>query len=52
MFIAGHIVFGSISFVRLGISQLPNVDYPMVPANIRLEGAAPKILETLIIAIL
>lgn len=45
------IVFGGISFFRMGISQLPDVDFPVVSVNIRLEGAAPEVIETQIVDI-
>jgi len=48
---AGLIVFGGIAFMRMGISQLPDVDYPVVSVNIRLEGAAPEVIETSIVDI-
>jgi len=48
---AGLIVFGGIAFMRMGISQLPDVDYPVVSVNIRLEGAAPQVIETSIVDI-
>jgi hydrophobe/amphiphile efflux-1 (HAE1) family protein len=51
MLMAGLIVFGGIAFVRMGISQLPDVDYPVVSVNIRLEGAAPEVVETSIVDI-
>src|ERR1700730_5158386 len=51
MLMAGLIVFGGIAFVRMGISQLPDVDYPVVSVNIRLEGAAPEVIETSIVDI-
>jgi len=51
MLMAGLIVFGGISFTRMGISQLPDVDYPVVSVNIRLEGAAPEVIETSIVDI-
>src|ERR1035437_6600342 len=49
MLMAGLIVFGGVSFFRMGISQLPDVDFPVVTVNIRLEGAAPEIIETEIV---
>ena len=52
MLMAGLIVFGGISFMRMGISQLPDVDYPVVSVNIRLEGAAPEVIETTIVDII
>ena len=51
MLMAGLIVFGGICFSRMGISQLPDVDYPVVSVNIRLEGAAPEVIETSIVDI-
>jgi hydrophobe/amphiphile efflux-1 (HAE1) family protein len=51
MLMAGLIVFGGISFMRMGISELPDVDYPVVSINIRLEGAAPEVIETSIVDI-
>lgn len=49
---AALIVFGGISFMRMGISQLPDVDYPVVSVNIRLEGAAPEVIETSVVDII
>ena len=40
------IVFGALSFTKMGISQLPDVDFPVVSVNLRLEGAAPEVIET------
>ena len=37
--------------MRMGISQLPDVDYPVVSVNIRLEGASPSVIETSIVDI-
>ncbi len=48
---AGLIVLGGISFLRMGVSQLPDVDFPVVSVNIRLEGAAPEVIETEIVDI-
>jgi hydrophobe/amphiphile efflux-1 (HAE1) family protein len=52
MLMFGLIVFGGISFMRMGISELPDVDYPVVSVNIRLEGAAPEVIETSIVDII
>ena len=49
MLMTGLIVFGGISFLKMGISQLPDVDFPVVSINIRLEGAAPEVIETEIV---
>src|SRR5882757_4545053 len=46
MLMAGLIVFGGIAFLKMGISRLPDVDFPVVSVNIREEGAAPEVIET------
>ena len=45
MLMFGLIVFGSISFLRLGVSQMPDVDFPVLEVRATWEGAAPEILE-------
>ncbi len=42
----GIIVFGWIGFSRMGVSQLPDVDFPVVSTAITWEGAAPEVMET------
>lgn len=49
MLMAGLITFGAISFNRLGISQLPDVDFPVLNISVGLEGAAPEIMETTVV---
>ena len=46
MLMIGLITFGAISFSRMGISQLPDVDYPLVSIGVNWEGAAPEVVET------
>lgn len=46
MLMIGLIVFGWISFNRMGMSQLPDVDFPIVTVSVTLEGAAPEVMET------
>ena len=41
----GLIVFGAISFQRMGISQMPDVDFPVVNVGLRLDNAAPEVME-------
>lgn len=38
-------VFGAISFSRLGISQFPDVDFPTVSITVNLPGASPEVIE-------
>jgi hydrophobe/amphiphile efflux-1 (HAE1) family protein len=46
MLMAAVLVFGMISFQRLGISQLPDVDFPVVQVSLSLNGAAPEVMES------
>jgi len=46
MLMSALIIFGAISFTRLGISQLPDVDFPIVSVAVSLPGAAPEVMET------
>jgi hydrophobe/amphiphile efflux-1 (HAE1) family protein len=49
MLMAGILVFGIISFNRLGISNLPDVDFPVVSISLTLNGAAPEVMESQVI---
>ncbi len=46
MLMAAIVLFGLISFHRLGISQLPDVDFPVVSVSMSLPGAAPGVMES------
>ncbi len=46
MIMAGLLVFGWLGFRSMGISLLPDVDFPVVTATITLENAAPEVIET------
>lgn len=39
------IVFGAISLLRLGVSQMPDVDFPILNISVLYEGAAPEVIE-------
>jgi hydrophobe/amphiphile efflux-1 (HAE1) family protein len=45
MLMLGLIIFGGISFKRMGISEMPDVDFPVVNISLRLDGAAPEVME-------
>jgi len=45
----GLMGFGAISFSRMGMSQLPDVDFPTVTVNLSLPGAAPEVMETQVV---
>lgn len=46
MLMIGILVFGWIGFSHLGVSQLPDVDFPVVSVSVTWEGAAPEVMET------
>ena len=46
MLMIGLIVFGAIGFSRMGISQLPDVDFPVLTVNINWAGASPETMES------
>lgn len=45
MLMFGLIVFGAISFNRMGISDMPDVEFPIIALTARYEGAAPEVME-------
>ena len=45
MLMIGLIAFGYLSFREMGVSQLPDVDFPVVNISITLAGAAPEVME-------
>lgn len=45
MLMLGLILFGAISFTKLGISEMPDADFPVVNVQITYEGAAPEVME-------
>ncbi len=46
MVMGALIFFGAICFSRMGVSQMPDVDFPTVSVSIGYTGAAPEIIET------
>jgi len=45
MLMFGLIVFGAISLSRLGVSYMPDIDFPQLDISVTWEGAAPEIME-------
>ncbi len=45
MLMLAMIVFGYISMRKMGISQMPDVDFPIVNVQVVYEGAAPEVME-------
>ncbi len=52
MMMAATIVFGLVAGARLGISQLPDVDFPTISVSASWEGAAPEVIEHDVIEVL
>lgn len=46
MLMAALMIFGIISYGRLGVGQLPDIDFPIVSISLTWEGAAPEVMET------
>src|SRR6185295_9007740 len=46
MLMAALLVFGGIGVKRLGVSKMPDVDFPQVTVNLRFLGAAPEVMES------
>lgn len=46
MLMAGLLVFGAISYMLMGVSQLPDVDFPVVTITVTWAGASPDVMET------
>ncbi|MBZ0113513.1 MAG: efflux RND transporter permease subunit, partial [Thermoanaerobaculia bacterium] len=45
MLMAGTVLFGIVAASRIGISQLPDVDFPTINVSVTWEGAAPEVVE-------
>ncbi len=43
---AAFIIFGFICFIRMGVSNLPDVDFPVVNVSITLPNASPEVVES------
>lgn len=45
MLMAAMIIFGFLAMRKMGVSQLPDVDFPVVNIQVTYEGAAPEVME-------
>lgn len=52
MVLLGVMFFGYMNFRSLGISQMPDVDFPVLNISVTWEGAAPEVLETDVVDII
>jgi HAE1 family hydrophobic/amphiphilic exporter-1 len=46
------LIFGWIGYGRMGVSQMPDIDFPIVNISVTWEGAAPEIMEAQVVDIL
>lgn len=46
MVMTALIVFGIIGFKSMGVSQLPDVEFPVISVNLTWTGAAPEVMES------
>ncbi|HEX6764528.1 MAG TPA: efflux RND transporter permease subunit, partial [Polyangiaceae bacterium] len=52
MIMLATIVFGAVAAQRIGVSQMPDVDFPTVAVNVTWEGAAPEVIENDVVQVL
>ncbi len=52
MLMSALILFGLIAVSRMGVSQLPDVDFPVVTVRVDYPGAAPEVIETNVVDII
>ncbi|HRY28714.1 MAG TPA: efflux RND transporter permease subunit [Elusimicrobiota bacterium] len=45
-------LFGAIGFSRMGVSQMPDVDFPVLNVRVTWEGAAPEVVEANVVDVL
>jgi hydrophobe/amphiphile efflux-1 (HAE1) family protein len=46
MLMAGLLVFGGLCYTKMGISQMPDVDFPVITISISWAGASPDVMES------
>jgi len=49
MLMTALIIFGAIGLSRLGVSEQPDVDFPVLTINVTWSGASPEVMETEIV---
>lgn len=52
MLMAALLIFGALGFYRMGVSQLPDVDFPVVSVNVNLDGASPEVMELSVVDVI
>jgi HAE1 family hydrophobic/amphiphilic exporter-1 len=49
MLMTALVIFGAIGLSRLGVSEQPDVDFPVLTINVTWSGASPEVMETEIV---
>jgi HAE1 family hydrophobic/amphiphilic exporter-1 len=49
MLMTAMVIFGAIGLSRLGVSEQPDVDFPVLTVNVTWSGASPEVMETEIV---
>jgi hydrophobe/amphiphile efflux-1 (HAE1) family protein len=52
MLMAATVLFGLLAGSRIGISQFPDVDFPVITISVNWEGAAPEVIEHDVVEVL
>ncbi len=52
MLMLATIVFGVVAAQRIGVSQMPDVDFPTISVQVTREGAAPEVIENDVVQVL
>jgi len=52
MFMCALILFGAVSFLGMGVSQLPDVEFPVIAINVTWQGAAPEVMESNVVDVI
>ena len=52
MLMLGLIFFGWIAYTNLGVSEMPDVDFPVISVSVTWEGAAPEVMESDVVDVL
>ncbi|HWP07044.1 MAG TPA: efflux RND transporter permease subunit [Polyangiaceae bacterium] len=52
MIMLATIVFGIVAVQRIGVSQMPDVDFPTISVSVTWEGAAPEVMENDVVQVL
>jgi multidrug efflux pump len=52
MIMLATIVFGVVAVQRIGVSQMPDVDFPTISVSVTREGAAPEVIENDVVEVL